>query len=125
MKKPVNISNAPKPVAPYSQAILSGNTLYISGQIPIDPVTGKLLEGSIAGQTERVMENICSILKEEGLDFSHLVKCSIFMTDMGFYKEINEVYARYFPEDPPAREAIAVKGLPLGASVEISCIAVK
>jgi 2-iminobutanoate/2-iminopropanoate deaminase len=123
MKKPVNISGAPKPIAPYSQAILSGNTLYVSGQIGIDPQTGKLVEGGAAGQTRRIMENIASILKEEQMDFSHIIKCSIFMADMELYKEVNEVYGSYFKEDPPAREAMAVKGLPMGVDVEISCIA--
>lgn len=123
MKKPVNISGAPKPIAPYSQAILSGNTLYVSGQIGIDPQTGKLVEGGVAGQTRRIMENIASILKEEQMDFSHIIKCSIFMADMELYKEVNEVYGSYFKVDPPAREAMAVKGLPMGVDVEISCIA--
>ena len=124
MKKPVNISDAPKPIAPYSQAILSGNTLYVSGQIAIDPYTGKLVEGGAAEQTKRVMENIRAILKEEEMDFSHVVKCSIFLSDMALYKDVNEVYGSYFPTDPPAREAIAARGLPMGVDVEVSCIAV-
>lgn len=123
MKKPVNISGAPKPIAPYSQAILSGNTLYVSGQIPVDPASGKLVEGGIAEQTEQIMQNIGTILKEVNLDHSHIVKCTIFMSDMEHYKTVNEVYGKYFPSDPPAREAMAVKGLPLGVDVEISCIA--
>lgn len=125
MKKAVNISDAPKPLAPYSQAILSGNTLYVSGQIAIDPYTGKVVEGGTADQTKRVMENIRAILKEEGMDFSHVVKCSIFLSDMALYKDVNEVYGTYFPALPPAREAIAAKGLPMGVDVEVSCIAVK
>ena len=125
MKKPVNISDAPKPIAPYSQAILSGNTLYVSGQIAIDPYTGKLVEGGAAEQTKRVMENIRAILKEEKMDFSHVVKCSIFLSDMSIYKDVNEVYGNYFKIDPPAREAVAVIGLPMGVDVEVSCIAVK
>ncbi len=123
MKKPVNISDAPKPIAPYSQAILTGNTLYVSGQIAIDPYTGKLVDGGASAQTKRVMENIRAILKEEGMDFSHIVKCSIFMSDMSIYKDVNEVYGTYFDTDPPAREAMAVKGLPMNVDVEISCIA--
>ena len=123
MKKPVNISDAPKPIAPYSQAILAGDTLYVSGQIAIDPYTGKLVEGGAAEQTRRVMENIRAILKEEKMDFGNIVKCSIFMSDMDIYKEVNEVYGSYFTEVPPAREAMAVKGLPMGVDVEISCIA--
>ena len=125
MKKPVNISDAPKPIAPYSQAILSGNTLYVSGQIAIDPYTGKLVEGGAAEQTKRVMENIRAILKEEKMEFSHVVKCSIFLSDMSIYKDVNEVYGNYFKIDPPAREAVAVIGLPMGVDVEVSCIAVK
>ena len=125
MKKAVNISDAPKPIAPYSQAILAGDTLYVSGQVAIDPYTGKLVEGGAADQAERVMENIRAILREEGMDFSNIVKCSIFLSDMGLYKDVNDVYGTYFNEVPPAREAIAAKGLPLGVDVEISCIAVK
>ena len=123
MKKPVNISDAPKPIAPYSQAILSGDTLYVSGQIAIDPYSGKLVEGGAAEQTKRVMENIRAILKEENMDFGNIVKCSIFMSDMDIYKDVNEVYGSFFDEIPPAREAMAVKGLPMGVDVEISCIA--
>ncbi len=123
MKKPVNISDAPKPIAPYSQAIMTGDTLYVSGQIAIDPYTSKLVEGGASEQTRRVMENIGAILKEEGMDFSNIVKCSIFMSDMDIYKEVNEVYGTYFNLDPPAREAMAVKGLPMNVDVEISCIA--
>lgn len=125
MKKPVNISDAPKPIAPYSQAVLSGNTLYVSGQIAIDPYNNKLVEGGVAKQTKRVMENIKAILKEEEMDFSQVVKCSIFLSDMSLYKDVNEVYGSYFQIDPPAREAVAVVGLPMGVDVEISCIAVK
>ena len=123
MKKPVNISDAPKPIAPYSQAILTGDTLYVSGQIAIDPYSGKLVEGGAAEQTKRVMENIRAILKEENMDFGNIVKCSIFMSDMDIYKDVNEVYGSFFDEIPPAREAMAVKGLPMGVDVEISCIA--
>ena len=125
MKKAVNISDAPKPIAPYSQAILAGNTLYVSGQIAIDPYTGQLIEGGAAEQTGRVMENIRAILKEESMDFSNVVKCSIFLSGMELYKDVNEVYGSYFDDIPPAREAMAVKGLPMGVDVEISCIAVK
>ena len=125
MKKPVNISDAPKPIAPYSQAILSGNTMYVSGQIAIDPYTGKLVDGGAAEQTKRVMENIGAILKEEKMDFSNVVKCSIFRPDMSIYKDVNEVYGSYFKIDPPAREAMAVTGLPMGVDVEVSCIAAK
>ena len=125
MKKIVNISDAPKPIAPYSQAIMTGETLYVSGQIAIDPYTGKLVEGGASEQCKQVMENIRAILKEENMDFSNIVKCSIFMSDMDIYKDVNEVYGTYFEIDPPAREAIAAKGLPMNVDVEISCIAVR
>lgn len=125
MKKIINISDAPKPIAPYSQAVLSGNSLYVSGQIAIDPYTGKLVEGNAGDQTRQVMENIGAILKEVGMDFTNVVKCSIFLSDMELYKDVNAVYGTYFQVDPPAREAIAVKGLPMGVDVEISCIATR
>ena len=123
MKKIINVSNAPKPLAPYSQATLSNGTLYVSGQIGINPASGKLVEGGIKAQTRQIMENIGMILKEAGLDYSDVVKCTIFMTDMFFYADINEVYGTFFKENPPAREAVAVKSLPANVQVEISCIA--
>ncbi len=123
MKKIINVSNAPKPIAPYSQAVLSNGTLYVSGQIGINPLTGKLVEGGIKAQTKQIMENMGMILKEAGLDYHNVVKCSIFMTDMFFYGDINEVYGTFFKVDPPAREAVAVKALPANVQVEISCIA--
>ncbi|PKP35187.1 MAG: reactive intermediate/imine deaminase [Bacteroidetes bacterium HGW-Bacteroidetes-17] len=123
MKKIINVSNAPKPIAPYSQATLSNGTLYVSGQIGINPADGKLVEGGIKAQTKQIMENIGMILKEAGLDYSDVVKCTIFMTDMFFYTDINEVYGTFFKENPPAREAVAVKSLPANVQVEISCIA--
>ncbi len=125
MKKTVNISNAPKPLAPYSQAVLANGNLYISGQIAINPFDNKLLEGTPAEQTRLIMENIGHILKEVNMDFSNIVKCSIFMSDMAYYGEINEIYAEYFKVDPPAREAVHVAGLPKAVDVEISCIAVQ
>ena len=125
MKKIVNISDAPKPIAPYSQAILAGDTLYVSGQIAIDPYTGELVKDSIQSQTKQVLENIRAILKEVSMDFSNIVKVSIFLSDMSIYKEVNEVYGSYFKNNPPAREAIAAKGLPMGVDVEMSCVAVR
>lgn len=123
MKKIINVSNAPKPLAPYSQATLANKTLYVSGQIGIDPTSGKLAEGGVKAQTRQIMENMGNILKEAGLDYKNVVKCTIFMTDMNYYADINEVYGTFFKEDPPAREAVAVKGLPANVQVEISCIA--
>ena len=125
MKKVINISNAPKPIAPYSQAIFTNGTLYISMQIPIDPYTGNLITGNVKSQTKQIMENIKSILKEVNLDFSNIVKCSIFISDMKIYGEVNEVYGSYFKENPPAREAIQVAGLPMNVGVGISGIAVE
>jgi 2-iminobutanoate/2-iminopropanoate deaminase len=125
MKKVVNISDAPKPIAPYSQAILAGNTLYISGQIAINPYSGELVIDSVQSQTKQIMENIKAILKEVEMDFSNIVKVSIFLSDIKIYREVNEIYGHYFMEAPPAREAIQAAGLPMNVDVEISCVAVK
>ncbi len=125
MKKVISTQNAPKAIGPYSQAILSGNTLYCSGQIAINPTTGKLVLSSISEETHQVMRNILEVLKASEMDFSNVVKCSIFMKDMGQYSEINDVYSSYFSENPPAREAVEVSVLPKNVNVEISVIAVK
>jgi 2-iminobutanoate/2-iminopropanoate deaminase len=125
MKKIINTENAPKAIGPYSQAILSGNTLYCSGQIAIDPVTGNLVKDNITKETTQVMQNILAVLKEAEMDFSHVIKCSIFMKDMNDYPAINEVYSRNFSENPPAREAVQVSVLPKNVNIEISVIAVK
>ncbi len=123
MKEIINSPKAPAPIGPYSQAIKAGNTLYVSGQIPIDQLTGNLVEGSIEEETEQVMKNIGYILEETGLTFKDVLKCSIFVSSMGNFARINEVYGRYFQEKPPARETVEVSGLPKGVNVEISCIA--
>jgi 2-iminobutanoate/2-iminopropanoate deaminase len=124
MKKIINIPNAPAPVGPYNQAVLAGNTLYCSGQIPLIPSTGELLEGTIQEETRQVMENLKAVLAAAGATFENAVKCSIFMSSMDFYGGINEVYAEYFdPATAPAREAVAVKTLPKNVNVEISLIA--
>ena len=125
MKKVINTHNAPAAIGPYSQAILSGNTLYCSGQIAINPATGDLVMDNITSETTQVMQNIEAVLKEAEMDFSHVVKCSIFMKDMNDYAAINAVYANSFKEDPPAREAVQVSELPKNVNVEISVIAVK
>ena len=125
MKKVINTHNAPAAIGPYSQAILSGNTLYCSGQIAINPATGDLVMDNITAETTQVMQNIEAVLKEAEMDFSHVVKCSIFMKDMNDYAAINAVYANSFKEDPPAREAIQVSELPKNVNVEISVIAIK
>ncbi len=125
MKKVIITKDAPSPVGPYSQAILAGNTLYISGQIAIDPATGQIKSGDIATETTQVMENLKAVLTAAGATFENAVKCSIFMATMDDYAAINEVYAKYFNEDTaPAREAVAVKTLPKNVNVEISLIAV-
>ena len=125
MKKVINTHNAPAAIGPYSQAILSDNTLYCSGQIAINPATGNLLMDNITAETTQVMQNIEAVLNEAEMDFSHVVKCSIFMKDMNDYAAINTVYANSFKEDPPAREAVQVSELPKNVNVEISVIAVK
>ncbi|TVQ16510.1 MAG: RidA family protein [Bacteroidetes bacterium] len=124
MKKIINTVKAPKPIGPYNQAIMSNNTLYVSGQIPLNPATSELVKGDVQEQTRMVMENLKAILKEAGMDFGDVVKCSIFISDMKDFPKINEVYGKYFTEEPPARETVQVAGLPLGVDVEISCIAV-
>ncbi|MFZ9028055.1 MAG: RidA family protein [Crocinitomicaceae bacterium] len=125
MKKVIQISGAPAPIGPYSQAVLINDTLYVSGQIPMDPMTGELAEGNIQDLTKRVMTNIGNLLNEADMDFSNIVKCSIFLKDMGQFNDVNEVYATYFNDLPPARETVQVSKLPKDVDVEISCIAVK
>ena len=125
MKKIIHTSNAPAAVGPYSQAVEAGNTLYISGQIPLDPATGKLIDGGIKEQTSQVMQNIGSILEAAGYSFDQVVKCTCLLSDMDNFKDMNEVYSGYFPAEPPARAAYAVNRLPLNVLVEIETIAVK
>ena len=126
MKKIITTPNAPAPIGPYNQAVLTGNTLYISGQIPIDPKTGNLVEGNIKSETKQSMENLKAILTEAGMTFENVVKSCIFVNDMHQFTEINEVYGSYFnPETAPARETVEVANLPKFVNVEISMIAVK
>jgi len=125
MKKVINTKNAPKAIGPYSQAILSGNTLYCSGQIAINPDTGNLVIDNITEETNQVMKNILAVLKAAEMNFENVVKCSIFMKDMNDYSAINDVYGKKFSENPPAREAVQVSVLPKNVNVEISIIAVK
>lgn len=120
----INSEKAPAPIGPYSQAVKANGMLYVSGQIPIDQETDKLIDSSIEAETEQVMKNLNAILAKAGLDFSHVVKCSIFVSDMGNFAAINEVYGSRFEINPPARETVEVSGLPKGVNVEISCIAV-
>lgn len=123
MKKIINTSSAPAPIGPYSQAVETNGMLYVSGQIPIIPETGELCSSSIEDETAQVMKNLGAILSEAGTSFSKVVKCSIFVKNMGDFAKINEVYGRSFTDNPPARETVEVSGLPKGVNVEISCIA--
>ncbi|MEZ7929433.1 MAG: Rid family detoxifying hydrolase [Flavobacteriales bacterium] len=125
MKKVINTKNAPKAIGPYSQAILSGNTLYCSGQIAINPDTGNLVTENITAETNQVMKNILAVLNAADMNFENVVKCSIFMIDMNDYSAVNQVYAKCFSQNPPAREAVQVSVLPKNVNVEISIIAVK
>jgi 2-iminobutanoate/2-iminopropanoate deaminase len=125
MKKVINTANAPAAIGPYSQAIEANSTLYISGQVPINPETGKVVEGGIIEQTEQVMKNIEAILSEAGYSFDNVVKSTCLLSDMSNFKAMNEVYGKYYSKNPPARAAFAVKELPLGVMIEIETIAVK
>jgi 2-iminobutanoate/2-iminopropanoate deaminase len=125
LKSVVYSDNAPEPIGPYSQAIQAGNLLFVSGQIAIQKSSGKFIVSNIEEETIQVMTNIRDILTAAGMDFTNVVKSSIFMKDMNNFPRINEVYGRYFQENPPARESIEVSRLPKDVNVEISCIAVK
>jgi 2-iminobutanoate/2-iminopropanoate deaminase len=123
MKKIYRTNNAPAPVGPYSQAVEAGGFLFCSGQIAIDPKTDAVMTGPIEEQAKQVLENIRGVLTEAGLGFQNVVKTTIFLTKMSDFATVNEVYARYFTEEPPARSTIAVAGLPKGVHVEIEVIA--
>lgn len=125
MKRIIHTANAPKAIGPYSQAIEAGNTLYISGQIPVNPATSSIVEGGIKEQTAQVLENIGAILMEAGYTFDNVVKCTCLLSDMDNFASMNEVYGGYFKQNPPARAAYGVVKLPLGVLIEIECIAVK
>ena len=116
---------APAAIGPYSQGILVGDTLYCSGQIPIDPETGSLVTGSIEAEAERVLDNLGAVLRAARMDYENVVRCTVYLLDINDYAQVNEVYARYFSEAPPAREAVQVSGLPRGARLEIACVAVR
>lgn len=125
MKKVISTNRAPQAIGPYSQAVEVNGTLFISGQVPLVPETMKIVEGGISEQTERVMKNIAAILEAAGYSFSDVVKSTCLLSDMANFKAMNEVYGKYYPENPPARAAFAVKELPLGVLVEIETVAVK
>lgn len=122
-KKVLYTEKVPQPIGPYSQAVEYGNLLFTSGQIAIDPATGNLYTGDIQQETRLVMENLKALLEAAGLGFGHIIKSSIFLSDMGNFPLVNEVYAAYFDSEPPARETVEVAGLPKGVNVEISVIA--
>jgi 2-iminobutanoate/2-iminopropanoate deaminase len=124
-KKIINTTSAPAPIGPYSQAVEAANMLFISGQICIDPSSGQLKNKDILEETEQVMQNLRSILQQAGLDFNHVVKTTIYITDMNRFAEINEVYGKYFTGNFPARETVQVSTLPKFVNVEISMIALK
>ena len=125
MKKIINTAKSPAPIGPYNQAILKNNMLFISGQIALDPISMKLNNNSIEDETNQVMINLKHILKEANMDFSNVVKTSIFLSDMDLFKKVNDIYGKYIKEgNEPARETIAVKTLPMSVNVEISMIAI-
>jgi reactive intermediate/imine deaminase len=121
-KQIVSTSAAPAAIGPYSQAIRAGNTLWLSGQVPLDPVTRKLVEGDIEVQTRRVFDNIKAVLAAAGASFDGVVKTTVFLTDLANFAVVNKIMAEYFREPYPARSTIGVAGLPLGAQVEVECI---
>src|SRR5881275_2384251 len=123
MKKIISTNEAPAAIGPYSQALRSGGFLFCSGQIPLDPKSGQIVSGDIAAQTRRVLDNIAAVLTAEGLTFDNVVKTTIFLTDLGDFQTVNEVYSSYFKQDPPARSTVQVSALPRGAKVEIEAIA--
>lgn len=125
MKRIISTEKAPKAMGPYSQAVEANGILYVAGQVPLDPKTMTVVEGGIQEQTRRVMENIGAILHAAGYDFSNVVKATCLLSDINNFKPMNEIYGQYFPENPPARAAFAVKDLPLGVLVEIEVIAAK
>ena len=124
MRLLIKTDGAPAAIGPYSQGVLVDNVLHCSGQIPIDPETGQMVTGNIELETERVLENLGAVLQAAKMKFTNVVSCRVYLTNMGDYGTVNEVYARYFKEALPAREAVAVQALPRGARVEISCVAV-
>lgn len=125
MKKIINTPDAPAPIGPYSQAVMTGDMLFISGQVALVPATGELANADLTEETTQVMKNLQAILTEAGMNFSNVVKTTIFLSDMSLFAAVNEIYSSYFTSDFPARETVAVKGLPKNVNVEISMIASK
>ena len=120
----ISTKRAPEAIGPYSQAVVAGDLVFLSGQIPLDAASGSMVEGDIRIQTRQVMENLGEVLKEAGLGFEHVVKCTIYLTDLADFGAVNETYGGYFTADPPARATVQVAALPKGAGVEIDAIAV-
>ena len=125
MKRIISTDNAPKAIGPYSQAVEANGTLYVAGQVPLNPETMKVVDGGIKEQTLQVMKNIEAILNAAGYEFHNVVKSTCLLADMKYFKEMNEVYGQFYPENPPARAAFAVKELPLGVLVEIETVAAR
>jgi 2-iminobutanoate/2-iminopropanoate deaminase len=125
MANVIHTDSAPKAIGPYSQAIVAGNLVFTSGQIPLDPKTQQMIEGDIRAQTERVMENLKAVLEAAGATFADVVKATIFVADLGDFATVNEVYGKRFPANPPARSTVQVAALPKGARVEIDLVAVR
>jgi 2-iminobutanoate/2-iminopropanoate deaminase len=123
MRKIIGTPHAPAAIGPYSQAVEAGGFVFLSGQIPLDPAGGKLVEGDVVAQTERVLDNLHAVLAAAGLDFADVVKTTIYLTDLSTFPRVNEAYARRFPADPPARATVGVAALPRGALVEIDAVA--
>ena len=121
-KKSITTEHAPSAIGPYSQAIAAGNLVFISGQLPIDPTTGKLIDGTISTKTHQVLHNLQAIAQEAGGDLAGIVKTTIFLTDLADFKEVNAAYAEHFPTTPPARSTVQVAALPLGSNIEIEAI---
>src|SRR6202171_2079958 len=124
MKKIISTTEAPAAVGPYSQAVRVGSTIYCAGQIPLDPKSGQIVSGGIDAQTRRVLDNITAVLKAEGLTFDNIVKTTIFLTNLGDFQTVNEIYGSYFNQQPPARSTVQVPALPKGANIEIEVIAI-
>ena len=122
-KEIIATEEAPKAIGPYSQAVRVGTLVFLSGQIPLDPQTGEVVTGDIVVQTKRVMENLSAVLRASGVSLSEVVRSTIYLTDLGDFAKVNEVYGSYFPTEPPARATVQVAALPRGASIEIDMIA--
>lgn len=124
-QRTISSERAPKAIGPYSQAVVAGDLIFTSGQIPLDPNSQQLVEGDIRAQTERVMENLAAVLQAAGASFENVVKASIFVADLGDFAAVNEIYGKRFPRSPPARSTVQVAALPKGARVEIELVAVR